>query len=73
MKNNFGNYVIQKALMLADPSTKEDLALKVQENIPFLSNKKLKANWNHIIDKCACGMVATRMLPGSAKDLPAGY
>ena len=53
MKNNFGNYVIQKALSLADIATKEELALKVQENVPFLSNKKLKSNWNHIIDQCA--------------------
>ena len=50
MKNNYGNYVIQKALSLANPETKDELALKIQENVPFLSNKKLKANWNHIID-----------------------
>ncbi len=70
MKNNFGNYVIQKALMLADQATKEALALKIQENIPFLSNKKLKANWSHIIEKCAYCISAARMQSGSAKDLP---
>ena len=50
MKNNFGNYVIQKALLLATPALKEELGLKLQEGVSFLSNKKLKANWNRVID-----------------------
>ncbi len=50
MKNNFGNYVIQKALLLATPELKEELALKLQESVSFLSNKKLKANWNRVIE-----------------------
>eukprot|EP01022_Parablepharisma_sp_SALTPOND_P000764 TRINITY_DN105014_c0_g1_i1.p6 TRINITY_DN105014_c0_g1~~TRINITY_DN105014_c0_g1_i1.p6 ORF type:complete len:551 (-),score=82.26 TRINITY_DN105014_c0_g1_i1:14827-16479(-) len=50
MKNNFGNYVIQKALLLATPALKEELALKLQESVAFLSNKKLKANWSRVIE-----------------------
>ena len=63
MKNNFGNYVIQKALQFADPALKEELALKIQESVPFISNKKLKSNWNHIVDQCASNIASMNINP----------
>jgi len=51
MKNNFGNYVVQKALNLAKGDMKVELATKIQENIGYLADKKLKTKWSQILDK----------------------
>lgn len=45
MKNKFGNFVIQKALSLSTLQIKEELVARLQQNIPLLSSKKLKATW----------------------------
>jgi hypothetical protein len=45
MKNKFGNFVIQKALSLSSPKVKEELIGRLQQNVPLLSSKKLKASW----------------------------
>jgi hypothetical protein len=58
MKNNYGNYVIEKALSLADKQMQEDLGVKIKEQIPFLTNRQLKAKWNHYLDQCSHGMVS---------------
>jgi len=50
MKNNFGNYVIQKALSLSTQQLKEELGTKLKECTSFLSNKKLKNNWTKVIE-----------------------
>ncbi len=51
MKNNFGNYVVQKALAIAQGDMKVEVGMAIQENIPHLSDKKLKSKWSQILDK----------------------
>ena len=51
MKNTFGVYVIQKALLLAEGDLKDELAIKIKEQIPFLSNKNVKPRWNLVIER----------------------
>lgn len=57
MKNSFGNYVVQKALTIAEGEVKEDLAMAIQENLQHLTEKKLRSKWTQILDKSA-GMFA---------------
>ena len=63
MKNTFGIYVIQKALILAEGMMKEDLAIKIKEYVPFLTNKNVKTRWNQILDRCMQNQVATTSIP----------
>jgi hypothetical protein len=51
MKNSYGNYVIQKALLLAEGNYKENLALAIQKNIPLLPEQKLRAKWVQILEE----------------------
>lgn len=50
MKNKFGNFVIQKAFVLGDHKSKEELIAKLQQSLPFLPNKGMKASWSKIIE-----------------------
>lgn len=52
MKNNYGNFVIHKALVVAENELKANLIMKIKESMASLSNKKLKARWMQIIEDC---------------------
>ena len=49
MKNNYGNYVIQKALKLSSGKYKKLLVMNVQNNINKLKEKKLILKWHSIL------------------------
>ena len=49
MKNNYGNYVIQKALKLSSGKYKKLLVINVQNNINKLKEKKLILKWHSIL------------------------
>ena len=49
MKNNFGNYVIQKALKISIKNDKKKLAEEVERNIFKLNDKKLILKWKSIV------------------------
>ena len=51
MKNSFGNYVVQKALNIAEGDMKVEVGMAIQENISHLTDKKLKTKWIQIPDK----------------------
>lgn len=51
MKNSFGNYVVQKALNIAEGDMKVEIGMAIQENIHHLTDKKLKVKWTQILDK----------------------
>ena len=67
MKNNFGNYVVQKALMIAEGDMKVEIGMAIQENIPHLSDKKLKTKWIQILDK-SLNLRSTTSSLGSSKN-----
>lgn len=50
MRNNFGNYVIQKALKTAKGNSKEKLLSAIKKNIEKLNDIKLVTKWNQILD-----------------------
>ena len=49
MKNNFGNYVIQKALKISKGEMKNLLINTVSRNISKLNDKKLISKWKSIV------------------------
>ena len=49
MKNNFGNYVIQKALKLCSGNDRKKLVIEVSKNIYKLNDKKLITKWKNLI------------------------
>ena len=49
MKNNFGNYVIQKALRLCSGNDRRKLVIEVSKNIYKLNDKKLIVKWKNLI------------------------
>lgn len=51
MKNSFGNYVVQKALLIAEDELKVEVGMAIQESIPKLNEKKLKTKWTQILDR----------------------
>ena len=50
MKNNFGNYVIQKALKISISEDKKKLIEEVSKNIYKINDKKLILKWKSILD-----------------------
>ena len=50
MKNNYGNYVVQKALKLAKGENKLKLIQIILKNIEKIGDKKLIAKWKSIVD-----------------------
>lgn len=50
MKNNYGNFVVQKALLLADNDLKEAFFKRINDSMITMTNKKLKTKWNQIIE-----------------------
>jgi len=57
MKNKFGNFVIQKALSLGSPKMREELVRRLQQNVPLLSSKKLKASWAKTLEDLKNGNI----------------
>lgn len=51
IKNNYGNYVLQKALKLANINTKLSLVNTILLNLEKLCDKKLIIKWKHIVDE----------------------
>jgi hypothetical protein len=49
MKNNYGNYVVQKALKLAKLPFKEQLITSIVKNIEKIGDRKLIFKWQSII------------------------
>lgn len=50
MKNNYGNYVVQKALKLATGSHKVILIQSIMKNIDKVGDRKLILKWRTIVD-----------------------
>ena len=49
MKSNYGNYVVQKALKVAQGRNREVLLSSVNKNIYKLYDKKLITKWRSIV------------------------
>ena len=49
MRDNYGNYVVQKALKISKGEIKVKLAMNVGKNISQLNDKKLIAKWKRLI------------------------
>ena len=49
MKDNYGNFVIQKALKLAFGPSKNILVIELYNNVDKLNNKKLILKWKSLI------------------------
>ena len=49
MKNNFGNYVIQKALKISINENKKKLVEHVSKNVDRLGEKKIIEKWRNIL------------------------
>ena len=50
MKNNYGNYVVQKALKLAKDVNKNKLINSIVKNIDKIGDRKLILKWQSIIN-----------------------
>ena len=49
MVNNYGNYVIQKALKLSSGKIKEKLIQQILKNLHIIEDKKIIYKWEMII------------------------
>ena len=49
MKNNFGNYVVQKALKVSSGFPKANLVTCIVKNIDKIGDRKLTAKWKSIV------------------------
>lgn len=52
MKNNYGNYVVQKALKISSGNPKLKLIISILKNIEKIGDKKLIAKWKNIVISC---------------------
>ncbi len=52
MKNNFGNYVVQKALKISTGAPKLKLIVSILKNIEKIGDKKLIIKWRNIVIGC---------------------
>jgi hypothetical protein len=50
IRSNYGNYVIQKALKIANVNNKLTLINNILQNLEKLGDKKLMIKWKHIVD-----------------------
>jgi hypothetical protein len=50
MKNNYGNYVVQKALKLSREENRNRLVNSIVKNIHKIGDGKLKLKWQSIIN-----------------------
>ena len=53
IKNNYGNYVVQKAIKLASGKNYERLFKEINQNIHKLEDKKIIMKWEMILSSCA--------------------
>ena len=49
MKNNYGNYVIQKALKYSKGENRKKLILGIEGNFESITDKKLLIKWKNIV------------------------
>jgi len=49
MKNNYGNYVVQKALKISLGGSKLKLIISILKNFEKIGDKKLMSKWKNII------------------------
>lgn len=49
VKSNFGTYVLQKTLAVADPSQKDMLMTKINTTLANLSDKSIKTKWDALL------------------------
>jgi len=49
MRNSYGNYVVQKALLLSQGDAKEALADSIYKNIPEIQDKKIRVKWAQLL------------------------
>lgn len=52
MKNNYGNYVVQKALKISCGAPKLKLIISILKNIEKIGDKKLIVKWKNIVISC---------------------
>jgi hypothetical protein len=50
IRNDYGNYVLQKALKLSNMNTRISLVNNILHNLEKLGDKKLIIKWKHIVD-----------------------
>ena len=50
MINNYGNYVVQKALKLSSINDKNILMQNIIKNLPKMKDKKLNSKWKSILE-----------------------
>ena len=53
MKNNYGNYVVQKAIKLSSGKNYERLFKEINQNMHKLDDKKIIKKWQIILSTCA--------------------
>lgn len=63
MKNNFGNYVIQKALKTAKGAPREKLLSGIKRNLEKLNDIKLVTKWNQILESCEVKLMLDSNFP----------
>lgn len=51
MKNSYGNYVVQKALKIAEGEDKKSIVQSIQNNIPVISDKKIRQKWTVLLEQ----------------------
>jgi hypothetical protein len=51
MKNNYGNFVVQRAIKLVKGENKEKLMSCIMNNIERLGDKKIIEKWKSIVQK----------------------
>jgi hypothetical protein len=56
MKNNYGNYVVQKALKLSNDVNKRRIIEMVVKNLERIGEKKLMMKWKFIVQSCIAEM-----------------
>ncbi len=49
IKNSFGNYVVQKALQVAEGEKGKKLLLAIKNNIEFVYDRKIIKKWRTIL------------------------
>lgn len=66
MKNNYGNYVVQKALKLSTGMAKKNLINHIIRNLEKIGDRKLTMKWKTIIDTHMGSLVNENMFNQSA-------
>ena len=51
MRNSYGNYVVQKALKIAEGEDKKSIVQSIQNNIPVISDKKIRQKWTVLLEQ----------------------